>query len=36
MNDFQRFLVNDRMKLLAYRVFDPEQPGLPGSTRGGT
>jgi H+-transporting ATPase len=22
------FLVNDRVKLLAYRIFDPEQPGL--------
>jgi H+-transporting ATPase len=29
------FLVNDRVKLLAYRVFDPEQPSLLNSARGG-
>ena len=29
------FLVNDRVKLLAYSVFDPEQPGLLASARGG-
>jgi H+-transporting ATPase len=26
------FLVNDRIKLLAYRIFDRRQPGLLAST----
>ncbi len=29
------FLVNDRVKLFSFRVFDPEQPGLLASARGG-
>ncbi len=29
------FLVNDRVKLVAYRIFDPEQPALLATARGG-
>jgi H+-transporting ATPase len=31
---FAWFLVNDRIKILAYRIFDPGQPGLLNHTRG--
>ena len=32
---FAWFLINDQVKLLAYRVFDPQQPGLLASAQGG-